>query len=241
MIMENLEGTGWYMDPEYQGTGEVSTKVDVFSYGVVLLELITGKKFYDNNRPAENRSLLSMFIRFHHSSNSSLLFFSITFSASPFASESDGVEFDRGRIKAKEGTHRFGFLKIGISKKKEVENYEEEDGSVYSGIYDAVSVDGRYGVVGCLACGFVRALALSFVFGHFLLPAAEPSWRHTIMYSMDIGWLNIASGIIVDAPWVLPADLVQVVTKLMLFPLVWSVMMRELWTTPRLLYINFHK
>ncbi|GAB2226712.1 hypothetical protein Droror1_Dr00022531 [Drosera rotundifolia] len=50
------------MDPEYQDTG-VSTKVDVFSYGVVVLELITGKKFYDNNRPAENRSLLSMFMR----------------------------------------------------------------------------------------------------------------------------------------------------------------------------------
>lgn len=36
-------GTRGYMAPEYAETGQVSSKIDVFAFGVVLLELITGK------------------------------------------------------------------------------------------------------------------------------------------------------------------------------------------------------
>ncbi len=39
-----LKGTPGYVDPDYYKTGQANEKNDVFSYGVVLLELVTGKK-----------------------------------------------------------------------------------------------------------------------------------------------------------------------------------------------------
>ncbi|KAL9264492.1 Polyadenylate-binding protein-interacting protein 4-like protein [Drosera capensis] len=60
-----------------------------------------------------------------------------------------------------------------------------KDGSVYSGIFDAASVDGGYGVVLKKARLLKRGTRVS----------------------------NIASGIIVDTLWVLPGDLIQVVAK----------------------------
>lgn len=40
----NVVGTFGYMAPEYMMYGKVDEKIDVYSYGVVLLELITGKE-----------------------------------------------------------------------------------------------------------------------------------------------------------------------------------------------------
>ncbi|CAK9216337.1 unnamed protein product [Sphagnum troendelagicum] len=37
-------GTFGYMSPEYAGYGELSTKVDVYSFGVLMLEIISGRK-----------------------------------------------------------------------------------------------------------------------------------------------------------------------------------------------------
>ncbi|XP_024522338.1 chitin elicitor receptor kinase 1 [Selaginella moellendorffii] len=39
-----ITGTPGYMSPEYQTSGVVSSKMDVFAFGVVLLELLTGKQ-----------------------------------------------------------------------------------------------------------------------------------------------------------------------------------------------------
>lgn len=47
-ITMHIVGTQGYMAPEYLADGVVSTKIDVFSFGVVLLELITGKEAIDD-------------------------------------------------------------------------------------------------------------------------------------------------------------------------------------------------
>lgn len=42
-------GTSAYMSPE-AFRGDISVKLDVFSFGIVLLELLTGLSPYDENR-----------------------------------------------------------------------------------------------------------------------------------------------------------------------------------------------
>ncbi|XVF62996.1 hypothetical protein PTKIN_Ptkin09bG0053600 [Pterospermum kingtungense] len=46
-ITMNIVGTQGYIAPEYLADGLVSTKMDVFSFGVVLLELISGREAID--------------------------------------------------------------------------------------------------------------------------------------------------------------------------------------------------
>ncbi|CAL0308393.1 unnamed protein product [Lupinus luteus] len=58
-----LAGTFGYLAPEYAVTGRVTTKVDVYSYGVILMEMITGRKAIDNSQPEENVHLVSWFRR----------------------------------------------------------------------------------------------------------------------------------------------------------------------------------
>ncbi|GJV64045.1 serine/threonine receptor-like kinase NFP [Tanacetum coccineum] len=48
-ITMHIVGTQGYIAPEYLSDGVVSTKMDVFSYGVVLLELISGREAVDEN------------------------------------------------------------------------------------------------------------------------------------------------------------------------------------------------
>ncbi|KAH9302277.1 hypothetical protein KI387_013860, partial [Taxus chinensis] len=52
-----IAGTYGYMAPEYAMRGQLSVKADVYSFGVLLLEIVNGRKNTDLNLQGENQSL----------------------------------------------------------------------------------------------------------------------------------------------------------------------------------------
>ncbi|CAK7326845.1 unnamed protein product [Dovyalis caffra] len=64
-IETRLAGTFGYLAPEYAVTGRVTTKVDVYSFGVILMEMITGRKALDETQPEESFHLVTWFRRMH--------------------------------------------------------------------------------------------------------------------------------------------------------------------------------
>ncbi|KAJ4787413.1 Wall-associated kinase family protein [Rhynchospora pubera] len=58
-----VQGTIGYLDPEYITTCQLTDRSDVYSFAVVLLELLTRKKAFYLEGPEEDRSLASSFCK----------------------------------------------------------------------------------------------------------------------------------------------------------------------------------
>ncbi|AQK95335.1 Receptor-like kinase LIP2 [Zea mays] len=58
-ISTRVMGTYGYCAPEYIRTGQLTVKTDVYSFGVFILELITGRRAVDTSRPASEQILVN--------------------------------------------------------------------------------------------------------------------------------------------------------------------------------------
>ncbi|KAK1416397.1 hypothetical protein QVD17_32188 [Tagetes erecta] len=58
--MTTMRGTPGYLAPEWLSS-VITEKVDVYSFGIVLLEILCGRKNFDQSQPEESWHLLSVF------------------------------------------------------------------------------------------------------------------------------------------------------------------------------------
>lgn len=54
-VSTNIKGTAGYVDPEYLRTFHLSTKSDVFSFGILLLEILSGRRPVEITRRKEEK------------------------------------------------------------------------------------------------------------------------------------------------------------------------------------------
>lgn len=58
-VSTRVMGTYGYCAPEYAMTGQLTVKSDIYSFGVVLLEIITGRKAIDSTKSAREQNLVA--------------------------------------------------------------------------------------------------------------------------------------------------------------------------------------
>ncbi|KAG9135016.1 hypothetical protein Leryth_023440 [Lithospermum erythrorhizon] len=57
-VLTTIVGTKGYAAPEYVATGQLRVKIDVYSFGVILVEMLTGLCSFDIKRPSPQRNLV---------------------------------------------------------------------------------------------------------------------------------------------------------------------------------------
>lgn len=57
-VSTRVMGTHGYAAPEYVATGHLTPKNDIYSFGIVLLEMMTGRRVLDENRTAKEKDLV---------------------------------------------------------------------------------------------------------------------------------------------------------------------------------------
>lgn len=57
-VSTRIMGTFGYAAPEYMATGHLTARSDIYSFGVVLLEMLCGRRAVDKNRPAREHNLV---------------------------------------------------------------------------------------------------------------------------------------------------------------------------------------
>ncbi|XP_008781318.2 probable serine/threonine-protein kinase PIX13 [Phoenix dactylifera] len=57
-VTTRVMGTYGYAAPEYVATGHLYVKSDVYGFGVVLLEMLSGQRAYDRSRPSKQHNLV---------------------------------------------------------------------------------------------------------------------------------------------------------------------------------------
>jgi serine/threonine protein kinase len=57
VLTQKIVGTRGYLSPEYATCGHLTQKLDVYSFGVLLLEIVSGRKVMDYNRPLKEINL----------------------------------------------------------------------------------------------------------------------------------------------------------------------------------------
>ncbi|WOL07338.1 putative serine/threonine-protein kinase PIX13 [Canna indica] len=57
-ISTQVLGVPGYLDPRYIMTGHLDTKTDVYAFGIILLQMLSGRKVFDVNLPVDRRHIV---------------------------------------------------------------------------------------------------------------------------------------------------------------------------------------